>query len=294
MITLPINRKRFTNYVKVLDLAHTIQAGKNSYVSKLLRRFSESLEVFVSSQTSFGISPLVSLRLCSNLKVLDLHLVSETVNLKELFKAIEHCQHLEQLSFPRSSITCEDFNIKWPENLWFLKIQGGITDEFLFGSWFPETITNLEFSHCPHITGDSVNDLLMRIGMNLTHLSIYYPMPNMKPNSMDTVFLYCPNLIFLYINIEYISRDAFDENLLPLLEGDYDRPLRTLVIDASGLLGEGAKLHPDDLTIAVCEERLPELVSLKLSRLLGWDFQGDDVSDLVNELEIRDGSLYTI
>ncbi|ODV85689.1 hypothetical protein CANARDRAFT_27792 [[Candida] arabinofermentans NRRL YB-2248] len=293
VVSLPKNKKRFKNFVKCLDLSFIIQSGKNSFVSKLLRRFSFSLEIFVASQTSFGISPLISLRLCHNLKVLDLRLVSETVNLRELFSAIKAAPFLEQLSFPRSSITCEDYDLEWPESLWYLRLQGGISNQFLTDSHFPQTITTLEFSHCPNITGESINDLLIRIGYNLTKLSIFYPMPCLKGNSMDTVFLYCPQLTYLYINIEYITKDLFDEELLPPLE-EYERPLKTLIVDSSGLLGQGTKIHPDDLTIAICEDRLPCLQSLKVSLMLGWDFKSDAVQYLVSEFDDRGGSVYTL
>ncbi|KAH3664180.1 hypothetical protein OGAPHI_004894 [Ogataea philodendri] len=284
-------KKRFNGFVKILDLSQITQSGKNSYVSKLLRRFSNSLEIFISSQSSFGLSPLISLRLCHNLKILDLRLVSETVNLKELFNSIKSTPLLEQLSFPRSSISCEDYDMEWPANLWYLRLQGGISPKFLTESRFPCSITCLEFSHCPFITGESLDDMLVRIGYNLRRLAIYYPMPKLKPNSLDTVFLDCPNLVYLYINIEYFSKELFQDDLLPPLK-EYPRPLRTLCIDSSGLLGQGSKIHPDDLTIALWEERLPCLTSLKISMMLGWNSQSDSVQDLVNELEDRGGSLY--
>ncbi|KAG7813843.1 hypothetical protein KL921_000117 [Ogataea angusta] len=285
------NKKRFEGLVKILDLSQIIQSGKNSYVSKLLRRFSGSLEVFIASQASFGLSPLISLRLCHNLKILDLRLVSETVNLKELFNSIKSAPLLEQLSFPRSSISCEDYDMEWPSKLWYLRLQGGISNKFLTESRFPASITSLEFAHCPNITGEAINEMLMHIGYNLRRLSIFYPMPKLKSNSLDTVFLYCPNLVYLYINIEYFSKDLFHDELLPPLE-EYPRPLRTLCIDSSGLLGQGSKIHPDDLTIALWEERLPCLASLKVSMMLGWNYDSDSVQDLVNELEDRGGALY--
>ncbi|GMF07293.1 unnamed protein product [[Candida] boidinii] len=167
-------RKKFGNLVKRLDLSGIVQMGKNSFLSKLLRRFSSSLEEFVAPQTSFGLSPLVSLRSCHSLKILDLRLVSETMNLKELFLSIKNIPELEQLSFPRSSISSEEYDMDWPQKLWYLRLSGGISNEFLLNSKFPSTITTLEFAHCPNITGSSLVSVLMRIGMNLKSLSVIY------------------------------------------------------------------------------------------------------------------------
>ncbi|VEU19774.1 DEKNAAC100184 [Brettanomyces naardenensis] len=287
------NKRRFRDSVKVLDLSNLIQAGKVSYVSKLLKRFSESLEVFMSSQSSFGLSSLVSLRYCKRLKVLDLNLVSETVNLRELFRCIHNLPSLEQLSFPRSSITCEEYGMEWPPNLWYLKLQGGITDDFLMNSNFPDTITNLEFAHCPNVTDEGVCDLLGRIGRQLKRLSAYYPMPMLSATAFDFAFLYCPNLKLFYTSISYISGDVFSETFLPELVNK-NRPLRNLIIDSPGQLGQGAKLDPDDITVAVSEERLPCLRSISLSSLLGWDFMSEPVQNLVSELEWRGGAVYRL
>ncbi|QPG76566.1 hypothetical protein FOA43_003957 [Brettanomyces nanus] len=293
MLMLRGNKKRFKDYVKVLDLSNIIQSNKTSYVSRLLRKFEDSLEVFISSQSSFGLPALISLRYCKQLKVLDLNLVSETINLKELFRSIHNLSSLEQLSFPRSSITCEDYNMEWPPKLWYLKLQGGITDEFLMNSHFPPTITNLEFAHCPNISDEAVNDILARIGTQLTKLSVFYPMPMLSATAFDLAYLYCPNLLLFYTSISYISADIFNDTFLPVLV-DKDRPLRNLIIDSPGQLGQGAKLDPDDITIAVSEDRLPCLKSLSLSSLLGWDFLSGSVQDLVSELEYRGGAVYKL
>lgn len=293
MISEHDNKKRFRDVVQVLDLSNVVQANKNSYVTRLLRRFSPSLEIFISSQASFGLSPLVSLRSCQNLKVLDLNLVSETVNLKELFKSIQNLMSLEQLCFPRSSITCEDYSMQWPPNLWYLKLQGGITDEFLEKSEFATTITDLVFAHCPYVTDDAINELLCRLGHQLTRLGVYYPMPALTATAFDCALLYCPELRLFHVTISYISGDLFGDSFLPVMV-DGDRPLRSLIIDSPGQIGQGGKIEPDDITVAVCEDRLPCLKSLSLSTLLGWDFSSDDIQDLVSELEYRGAAVYTI
>jgi len=290
--TLSSVKNKVGKHVKILDLSPIIQSGKNSYVSKLLRRCAENLEIFVAPQTSFGYAPLVSLRGCKKIKVLDLRLVSETMNLKELFYSIRNAKDLTHLSFPRSSITCEEYDENlWPPNIWYLRLSGGVSDEFIMNSTLPKSITRLEFAHCPILKEFAIYNLLAKFGENLTHLSIQYPMPGLGEQSMDYIFTYCPNLIFLQVSVDYCSRYLFSEDLLPELFFK-QRPLRTLWIDSSGGLGQGTKIHPDDLTIALMEDRLPCLKHIRITAKLGWDLKSDDVSDLINILEERDGGLY--
>ncbi|CAH01501.1 Pfu1p [Kluyveromyces lactis] len=291
--TVLADRKRKTcEHVVHLDLSPIIQSGKNSYVSKVLRRCSKNLVSFTAPQTSFGIAPLISLKSCQNLKYLDLGLVSETVNLKELFLAIKNFHELTHLSFPRSSIQCDGYrDFQWPPNLQYLKLSGGITNEFVQETIFPNTIKILEFSFCPQINEHSIYTVLAKIGDNLTQLYFHYPMPALKDNSLDHVFRYCSNLKVLQLMIDYCTRWVFSEYFFTQLP--YPRPLRTLILECSGHLGQTFKVHPDDLTIAICEGRLPCLKIIRISSRLGWDSQGDDVGDLVSSLEEENGgSMY--
>ena len=73
----------------------------------------------------------------------------------------------------------------------------------------------------------------------------------------------------------------------------YPRPLKTLILECSGHLGQAFKIHPDDLTIAIYEGRLPCLKTVRVSSKLGWETQNDDVDDLVNCFEDKNkGSIY--
>lgn len=290
--TLSNRKSKLGSFVERLDLSMIIQSGKNSFVSKLLRRCSSNLKVFVAPQTSFGIAPLISLRNCHELKILDLGLVSETVNLSQLFHAINLSKNLTHLSFPRSSISIEDYNDSfWPPKLEYLRLSGGITDEFVTDSVFPKTIKTLEFAHCPILKDFAIYSMLSKFGESLRSLSFHYPMPGLNENSMDFIFTYCPNLVFLQITVDYCSRFLFGEDLLPLLpEGS--RPLKTIWIESSGGLGQSSKIHPDDLIIAIMEERLPNLKNVRVTPKLGWDFNSDDISVLVDLLEENGGGLY--
>ena len=285
-------KKTYGLFIRELDLSTILQSGKNSYVSKLLRRCSSGLERFTAPQTSFGYAPLISLKACHQLRYLDLGLVSETVKLKELFIAIKNFKYLTHLAFPRSSVDCEGFReFVWPQNLLYLKLSGGITNEFVIDTVWPHTIKILEFSFCPKINENAIYTLLSQIGNNLTQLYFHYPMPALRENSLDFVFRYCPKLVTIQLMIDYVSKWAFSEDMLiPIFE--YRRPLRTIFLESSGALGMAAKIHPDDFTIALLEHRLPSLKTIRISSKLGWDSENDDVSDLVNALEEQDGSLY--
>lgn len=285
-------KKRMGDMVHELNLSTILQSGKNSFVSKLLRRCSMNLEKFTAPQTSFGYSPLMSLKSCHNLIYLDLGLVSETVKLNELFAAIKNFENLTHLAFPRSSINCDNCeNFSWPRNLKYLKLSGGITNEFVQTISWPKTIGTLEFSDCPQLDEHSTYTILDQVGSNLKHLFFYYPMPSLHDNSLDYVFRYCPNLISIQIMVDYCTKWAFSEYMLTIFEVG-KRPLKTIYLECSGQLGMATKIHPDDFTIAVMEDRLPLLKNIRVSSRLGWDMKSDEVEDLINALEDQDGSLY--
>lgn len=279
-----------------LDLSTIVQSGKNSSLSKVLRRCAPNLETFIAPQASFGYAPMMSLRSCKQLKVLDLSLVINTVNLNELFRAVPNFNSLTHLKFPKSS---NDIDMKlMPENptrlpssLWFLKMSGGITDDFVMESYFPQTIKRLELSHCSSLNDYAIYKMLKDLGKNLTHLTVQYPMSCLEDNSMDHLFTYCPNLLFLQLNVDYCTSNLFSDDFLPLLP-ETPRPLKTLWLESSGKLGQHAKIDPDDLTIAIMEERLPCLKNVRVTVKLGWDFKSDDVSYLINLLEETGGGLY--
>ncbi|EGV66050.1 hypothetical protein CANTEDRAFT_119174 [Yamadazyma tenuis ATCC 10573] len=287
------SNKKLGEHIKQLDLSYVIQSGKNSFVAKLLKRSKKNLDIFVAPQTSFGLAPLVALKNCENLRVLDLRLVSETLNLSELFNSIRNLDKLTSLSFPRSSIEMDSKlmnQIHWPPTLSSLRISGGISDEFLMKSTLPSTITNLEFAHCPHIKDEGIKSLLYKFGKNLKTLRVEYPMPKLRDDSLDIIWDYCPNLTVLSIYVDYISGSFFDDFNLRFL--DHQRPLKTLYIDSSGMLGTSTKLNPLDLAIALIDKRLPMLKFIRCTAKLGWDPKSDLLSTIIEELEDRNGGLY--
>ncbi|KAK6454067.1 uncharacterized protein RJT20DRAFT_146996 [Scheffersomyces xylosifermentans] len=285
------NSKTIGNHIRELDLSYIIQTGKNAFVAKLLKRSRKNLEMFVAPQTSFGLGPLIALKNCEQLKVLDLSLVSETLNLEELFNSIRNLHKLTHLSFPRSSIEVNNFkSISWPPQLSYLRISGGISDDFLSELTFPPTITQMEFAHCPSISDLGLRAVMNKLGSKLTTLKVQYPMRGLKMNSLDSVFIYCPNLRVLEISVDYVSNTFFDEENLQYI--DYPRPLRTLYINSSGSLGTTTKLDPIDLAVALNEGRLPMLKNIQCTAKLGWDPKSDAVNYIVDELDERQGGLY--
>ncbi|GMM38441.1 Pfu1 protein [Saccharomycopsis crataegensis] len=399
-----------TPLVKTLDLRNIVQAGKNSNITKILRRCSSSLSELSAPQTSFGLTSLNILKMCHHLVTLDLSLVSETVNLLDLLNSIKELNQLKVLKFPRSSINCNlnsssvfseikdhEITFEWPKNLEQLKLSGGITNEFLMDLNFPANLTSLEFQHCPLIKDYSIYYLLGKVGFNLKHLSIIYPMPNLKDNSLDLMFKYCPFIESLEIFVDYISQWSFSEINFPwiinsrhipnyqfnsnrenvLIDGgkraagygygvgknelakrnylidaeDYDislrniiisttqnyfeeeddedenqedsddaspvkdadgtdgnnkrrkinykelgleslRPLKSIYLGSSGTLGQSNKIHPDDLLIALAEQRLPYLKTLQISNRVGWSVRDESMSQLVDLFDSHGGNIY--
>ncbi|KAM9898856.1 hypothetical protein OXX69_009711 [Metschnikowia pulcherrima] len=283
--------KTFGTYIHDLDLSYVNQSGKNASVAKLLKRSRPVLQHFVAPQTSFGLGPLMALRGCVQLKSLDLRLVSETLNLEELFASIRQIDSLTHLSFPRSSLEINDYSsMKWPPRLEYLRVSGGISDEFLMQSAFPTSIRHMEFAHCPKVEHFGFQHLLLEFGRNLQSLRIQFPMPGLHANSLDSVFELCPNLLTLEVSVDYLSAEFFDERYLHVRAEP--RPLRTLLIDSSGMLGTTDKLDPLDLALALSESRLPHLRNVRCTAKLGWDPKSDGVSYIATELEDRNGGLY--
>ena len=280
--------------VKVLDLRKIIQSGKNSFTSRLLRRCSASLQTFIAPQTSFGYAPLISLRQCKNLKNLDLSLVSETVDLRGLFLAIRNASQLEKLEFPRSSVFCQEYDNIWPANVWYLGLSGGISNDFVVESTFPITITHLSLSHCPFVKSESVRNLAGRLGPHLTSLQVLFPLPALRPNTLDNILWLCPKLRSFSVSVDYISRHVFAEPNLP--HDDSGRilphPLKFLTLDSSGMLGQSRKIEADDVSLAIMEDKVPELTHVRISNKLGWNPAQEDVCELIEVLAERDGGVW--
>jgi hypothetical protein len=282
------------NMVKILDLRNIIQSGKNSYTSRLLRRCSSSLETFIAPQTSFGYAPLVSLRQCTELKTLDLGLVSETVDLRELFLAIRNAKKLERLEFPRSSVFCKQYDHVWPTNIKYVGLAGGISNAFVTETIFPRTITHLSMNHCPFITSETLRSLCGRLGGHLTNLKVTFPLPALRPNALDSILMLCPNLNVLHVSVDYLSRYVFADLNMPTDSRGHvvAHPLKYLTLDSSGMLGQAGKIQADDISLAILEDKLPKLTHIRISNKLGWNPENEEMCELLEVLETRDGGVW--
>lgn len=288
--------KDLGSYVKVLDLHDIIQSGKNSYTARVLRRCAQKLTIFIAPQTSFGYAPLLSLRCCSQLKILDLSLVSETVDLRLLFSAINNAQNLEKLAFPRSSIFCHEYNNIWPPKLWDLRLSGGICNDFILSTTFPTTVTHLTITHCPFISGETVMHLCSRLANQLHTLKVFYPMPALRPDALDSVLNVCHELRSFSVAVDYVSRHLLDD-----IETYYDpvkgkkvanNKLVHFALDSSGMLGQAHKMDPLDVSLAILEDRLPALNKIQVSYRLGWNPKSEDMMELADILQDRDGGVW--
>lgn len=279
------NHRKLGTYVCDLDLAQTIQTGKNSMTARLLTRCAPRLELFIAPQSNFGYSPLLALRHCKRLRTLDLGMVSEKVDLPKLIEAVEGFQELEVMRFPRSSIMCDTSSLNWPPNLRTLGLSGGLSPNFLETTHLPATVTFLELSNIPTASTSSITTLLSRIGPQLRKLVILYPLQGVSANALDTVLLMCPNLESLSVSVDYISEELFA--FIP-----EDHPLSNLRLLSSGMIGHSDKVRPFNITASL--DSLPSLSRVGVSLQLGWNPNNEAILELASQLEDRDGGLWLI
>ncbi|KAI5845974.1 hypothetical protein BZA05DRAFT_342117 [Tricharina praecox] len=267
--------------VKRLDLSALVYQGRPSLNARLLRRVQANLEEFVAPQTTFGYNCIVALGHLQKLRLLDLSLISQSVNLDDLFQHIGDLPNLRTLNFPRSSVLAQpQTRFLWPKRLESFSLSGAILDYFLHETQLPETLHELHISHCPFTRSGSVIRLAAALSLQLTSLSITYPMPCLAFNALDNILNMCPHLTYLLIAVDYISNHFFDFGL--------GHPLKRLDLDSSGNPGVEHKVSPNDVFIAVAEDRLPDLRIVRVSRLLKWVVrEKGDVDDLVDMLEAK-------
>lgn len=277
-----VKHSPLSNLIRRLDLSKIIHEGKPSFTARLLRRTHFSLEEFVAPQASFGYICLVALGHCKKLRLLDLSLVSQSVPLESLFTHIQDLPNLLTLKFPRSSVFDRGkVEFRWPARIEKFSLAGGISNSFLINATIPPTLRELQISHCPFAKDPSIRNLLNRLSQQLTSLSIGYNIPCLPYNALDRILVICPNLTKLLVAVDYISCHMFDEENTPV-----GHPLRRLDLESSGNLGVEHKVTPDEVFIAVAEERLAEIRVVRVSKRLGWMTRNrSNVEDLVDLLE---------
>ena len=291
-----------SDFVNTLDLSMIIQSGKNSIISKLLRRCSSNLVEFIAPQTSFGMLSLTTLKSCSNLEVLNLQLVAEKVDLNELFPSLNKFKNLKSLALPRSSYNCdllaENYTLRkisfdndaiWPPNLEDVTLSANLTNDFIELCFLPVNLKKLSISHCPLLDDVSIYKILDRCGSTLESIHFQYPLTKLRSDSLDDVLRYCSSsLKEMSILADNISQYFF------LDETHFAPNLETMTILCSGSLSQLNKIHPDDITIALVENRFPSLKNLYISMRIGWDMKSDDIEDLITVFEDQGGSIYMI
>ncbi|KAG0138577.1 hypothetical protein HOY82DRAFT_511977 [Tuber indicum] len=280
-----VKPSRFAGLVKRIDLSRIVHDSTPSSIARLLRRTQGSLEEFVAPQATFGYIALVAVGNCKQLRLLNLSLVSQSIALETLFQHIQDLPHLVTLYFPRSSTVdrCKS-TFNWPPRLKRFSLAGRIGDSFLINTCLPPTLHELQIAHCPFVKDTSIKYLLNNSSHQLTVLSINYHIPCLGFNAFDKVLIICPHLEKLTIAVDYVSAHLFDEENSPS-----GHPLRWLNLESSGNPGVEKKITPDDVFIAVAEERLSELRVVRASKRLGWEQENSKsmMMDLNELLETR-------
>lgn len=69
-------------------------------------------------------------------------------------------------------------------------------------------------------------------------------------------------------------------------------PLRAFYLDSSGMLGQAHKIQADDISLAILEDKLPDLAKVTVSFKLGWNPGKEEMMELAEILEDRDGGVW--
>lgn len=274
-----------------------VHNGSKSLTARLLGRVKKRLEEFVAPQASFAVNCLAALSKCSNLRRLDLSLVSEALSMIDLLRSTSLLPKLESLHLPRSSahdaskdlMTCT-----WPATLRELHISGGIHDEALvsLGS-LPPSLSRLRIGNCPHLSIFSIGNLLQTKGPQLQHLEIIAPIPALSrnPTSLSDYMKHLPNLLYLKISLDFVWRSIFPNSERE--EGDH-YPLKQIDIDCFD--PTECEFYASDLwAVTDCKSRFGRVRKVGIHRRLGWTDTSEgkeqvrDLDDLLKALAREDG-----
>jgi hypothetical protein len=273
-----------------LDMSELVHNSSRSLTARLLGRLKGNVEEFIAPQASFAINSFAALSKCVHLKVLDLSLVSTSIEMEQLFNTLATLKNLETLFFPRTSYGSnywqglpDEHSFAWPPELRALHLAGGIDDAFLRRQLIraPQTLERLSIQHCSQIYSGALLECLQVLGPRLKHLTIRHPMPKLFPSCLDQVLGICHSLIALRISADYISHRLFET--IP-----QSHPLRILDLDCSPTADANVELDPDVVFFAVEEGQLPDLRSVRVNARLAWTASKTvrrDAADLGDILE---------
>lgn len=268
-----------------LDLSHIVHEGRASYTARLLRRAAPSLEEFVAPQSSFGISCISALPRLLRLQHLDLSLVSQTVELRELFLRLRDLPLLTSLDFPRSTTFAHptpdapategergeieavavQTTVHWPQALRHISLAGSIPHVDRATHAIPPGLTDVHMSHFPTEVAEAVLSFVLQLGTQLRRLSISYRIPRLGRAALDSLLFFAPNVDELLVAVDYISPKFFSRlHIAPA------HPLRRLILDSTGDLRTDEKIEPNDVWTAVDEGLLSNLRVVRVSSRLNW------------------------
>lgn len=267
-------------------MGELVHNSSRSLTARLLGRLKHNIEAFVAPQASFAINSFAALSKCTQLRHLDLSLISASIPPRLLFQTLLALENLETLFFPRSSGPQTDDATeayKWPPKLKALHLAGWIDSKFLRThiTHVPDSLERLSIQHCPQVYSSAILEALSVIGNRLKHLTIRHPMPKLQVGVLDHILLLSPNLIALRVSADYISNDLFQS-----IEAGH--PLQILDLDCSGTAGVDVEVSPSAVYDAVEDGKLSNLRSVRVSARLAWTATAtlrQDVTDLVEILE---------
>lgn len=326
-INLHVRDSPLASLVKRLNMATLVHQGSNSLTARLLRRTRGSLEEFVAPQASFAVNCLAPLSKATELRSLDLSLVSESPPLHELLNRLSHLEKLKHLRLPRSAgfgVHQEATTLSWPPNLEDLCLSGGIDSHFVYGIVaLPASLRHLSIEHCPQAKSHALNYFLgkaVRPLKNLECLKIQH-MPRLGSHALDGLLCSLPQLKRLSVSVDYITPAIFEEghfNHDPVTyvalsndpdpkAGDAAAPeavitnvdalrnhaLQVLELTSSGGSGIEDKLTPIDIILALEEGSLPRLRKVRVDKSLHWHSNAtagdvDALTDVLYDASKRD------
>lgn len=268
--------------VRKLDMGELVHNSSKSLTARLLGRLKGNICEFIAPQASFAINSFAALSKCTQLRHLNLSLISASISNHVLFHTLKNLRELETLYFPRSSSNQgqkpkNDETYEWPPKLQALHLAGGINDEFLLTHLhnLPPSLSRFSIQHCSMVYTSALLSVLEVLGPQLQHLTIRHPMSRIDPAALDYVLLLCPNLLAFRISGDFIS-DALFTNI------PQGHPLQILDLDCSGTAGTEVDINPGAVYNAVEAGRLECLRSVRVSARLAWEATPrgrQDVSD---------------
>ncbi|TVY45904.1 F-box protein [Lachnellula subtilissima] len=286
-----IRQSALAPLVKRLDMGELVHNASKSLTARLLGRLKGNIEEFIAPQASFGINSFAALSKCSQLRHLDLSLISASISNKLLFQTLKNLQQLETLFFPRSSSRDlrgdsgrDEVPYEWPPKLKALHLAGGIDDHFLATHLVAvgKSLERLSIQHCSQIHLDALLCTLTVLGPQLLHLTIRHPMSQLHIGALNPLLECCPHLIALRISADYITSSLF---LHPAPK------LQILDLDCSPTASPDVGVEPAAVYEAVEEGRMPDLRSVRFSARLAWNATEElraDVRDLEEVLGDRE------